>query len=115
MNINDFIKILKKASEVEIDYKKDQNNGFVAKIKGIINNMDNKKRRITINEVMDKLDRVVDRLDRLENRLDRLEELVLTGFKQVNARLDNLESDMVEVKQRLGCLEIEARKHGWNV
>ena len=99
MNINDFIKILKRASEVEIDYKKDQNNGFVAKIKGIINTMDNKKRRITNNEVMDKLDRVVDRLDSLENRLDRLEELVLTGFKQVNARLDRLENDVAQIKQ----------------
>ena len=101
MNINDFIKILKRASEVEIDYKKDQNNGFVAIIKGIINIMDNKKRRITNNEVMD--------------RLDKLEEIVLTGFKQVKEEFAIVNARLDKVEARLDNLESEARKHGWNV
>ena len=82
--LDECIKKLKQAKELKIEYR-EHNNEFFSSVKGIINNMDNKKKRITNNEVMD--------------RLNRLEEIVLTGFKQVNSRLDRLENDVAQIKQ----------------
>ena len=85
MNLNEYIKKLKQAKELKIEYR-EHNNEFFSSVKGIINTMDNKKKKIS------KIDLVL-----LEMR---------EGFRQVNARLDKvearldrLESDVAQIKQ----------------
>ena len=78
MNLNEYIKKLKQAKELKIEYR-EHNNEFFSSVKGIINTMDNKKKKIS------KIDLVL-----LEMR---------EGFRQVNARLDRLENDVAQIKQ----------------
>ena len=91
MNLHDLNKKIKNARNIKIDYKEEKDNSFVAIIRGIINSMDNKKKRITINDVVIMINNLT-----LEMR---------EGFRQVNARLDNLENDVAILKN-------EAKKHG---
>ena len=85
MNLHDLNKKIKNARNIKIDYKEEKDNSFVAIIRGIINSMDNKKKRITINDVVIMINNLT-----LEMR---------EGFRQVNARLDRLESDVAQIKQ----------------
>ena len=85
MNLHDLNKKIKNARNIKIDYKEEKDNSFVAIIRDIINIMDNKKKRITINDVVIMINNLT-----LEMR---------EGFRQVNARLDRLESDVAQIKQ----------------
>lgn len=52
---------------------------------------------------------------RIEKMLIALTERVDNGFKEVNARIDVLTSDVKEIKEAVIELQDQAKEHGWEI
>ncbi len=82
---------------ISIEFNTDKNNNTV----GIVTFGDYKVKKNEMSE--------------LKAELKELKDLVITGFKQVNTRLDTLDTKVDDLTVAVKELQSEAKSHGWNI